>query len=69
MASHNLMLPDEREKISETFRREGQRNRGEKKKKRLGGKMRSRWRQRVGNGQKVINKIKHEGEKKKQRYG
>jgi hypothetical protein len=48
MASHNLMLPDEREKIFETFRREGQRNREEEKKKkkqkRLGGKMRSRWR-------------------------
>ena len=27
------MLPDEREKISEMFRREGQRNREEKKKK------------------------------------
>ena len=27
------MLPNEREKISETFRREGQRNREEKKKK------------------------------------
>jgi hypothetical protein len=41
------MLPDEREKIFETFRREGQRKKEEKKKKkqkRLGGKMRSRWR-------------------------
>jgi hypothetical protein len=30
MASRNLMLLDEREKISETFRREGQRKRGKK---------------------------------------
>ena len=42
--------------------------RKKKKKNRLGGKM-SRWRYRVGNGQKEINKIKREGEKKKQTYG